>query len=432
MEKLVSPFGVLASAQPIDYTLPGEPKFAAFHSNAGWPLRLPLDSFRRIEEPVERSLFNKRHGGSGSALSPDHARLVALAEAAERYSCALPVEDAMFWATAAELGPDALELADLPRLSDEEYDTAGQQLRPPVDTEPIRWTAAWSVTRERRVYIPAVLAWTSLQPAHQAERITYPISTGYAVHTDLRAALSNALCECVERDAAAVLWLRRLPLPQVELDEVGPEPAAVLAQRRRSLLPDPLIFDATTELGIPTLYSLDVTPHNRKAAAAVAAATDPDPDRSLAKVLREGATCRTGLNRNTTRPRIPTGKHDVAGGALWMGQPDKLPEFDFLVTTPRRRRFSEIPRLPTADSFLTLCERLREHEMEVIAVEITPDDLRTVGLHSVRVIVPRLVPLTFDFNTRFLGHPRIWDADSRLGYPECGKNGVNPNPQPLA
>jgi ribosomal protein S12 methylthiotransferase accessory factor len=252
------------------------------------------------------------------------------------------------------------------------------------------------------------------------------------VHTDLRAAMNHALCECVERDAAAVLWLRRLPLPLVELDGIGPEPAAVLTQRRRSLLPDPLIFDATTELGIPTLYSLDVTPHNRKVAAAVAAATDPDPDRALAKVLREGAVCRTGLNRTSTQPRIPIGQHGVADGAVWMGQPDKLPEFDFLVRTPRRRNFSEIPRLPTDSSFLTLCERLSGSEMEVIAVEITPDDLRAVGLHAVRVIVPQLVPLTFDFNTRFLGHPRIWDADSRLGYPECRLNGINPNPQPFA
>jgi ribosomal protein S12 methylthiotransferase accessory factor len=429
IRSLVSPFGAVGPPREIDEFLPGEPNFPAYRASAGWPLRLHRGAFRRIDDPVERARYDKRHGGSGSALAPEHAQLVALAETAERYASAMPTPAAMTWATAGELGDEALDLADLPRLSDEEYAAPGQSLRPPTDTEPIRWVAAWSITRDRRVYIPATIAWSSLRPVRQAERISYPISTGYAVHTDLLAAVGNALCECVERDACAVLWLRRLPLPLVELDELGPEPAAVLARRRRGLLPDPLIFDATTELGIPTLYSLDVTPDNPKIAAAVAAATDPDPNRALAKVLRESAVCRSGLNRVTATPRIPVGRHEVSDGAMWMGQASQLGRFDFLTRTPGRRRLSELPR-PNA-SVADLCARLAAHDMEVIVVEITPDELRHVGLRAVRVLVPQLVPMTFDNGARFLGHPRIWDADTRLGYPECRGNGVNPDPQPI-
>jgi len=59
-----------------------------------------------------------------------------------------------------------------------------------------------------------------------------------------------------------------------------------------------------------------------------------------------------------------------------------------------------------------MCER--EQDIEVFAVEVTPDEARDIGFRAVRVFVPRLVPLSFRHAARYLGHPRVVDAHERL------------------
>ena len=53
------------------------------------------------------------------------------------------------------------------------------------------------------------------------ERFALPISTGCAAHTDIAAALLSGLCEVIERDAIALLWLQRMAVPRLSLDGLG-------------------------------------------------------------------------------------------------------------------------------------------------------------------------------------------------------------------
>ncbi|MET7456933.1 YcaO-like family protein [Streptomyces sp. NPDC005574] len=95
--------------------------------------------------------------------------------------------------------------------------------RPP--TAPIRWVArlvadpAASGVCARRGGLDGLRA-----PQRPAERIGHQISTGFADHGDLRTAVTHALCECVERDVISTVWLRRLPLPQLD---ISPRPSLV-------------------------------------------------------------------------------------------------------------------------------------------------------------------------------------------------------------
>ncbi|QWA26769.1 YcaO-like family protein (plasmid) [Streptomyces sp. JCM17656] len=274
-------------------------------------------------------------------------------------------------------------------------------------------------------------------PQRPAERIWHPVSTGYAVHGDLRSAVMQALCECVERDMVSSVWLRKLPLPRLEVGDdadLGEEAQAMLTRFRRSVLDVPHLFDATSDLGVPTIYLVGVAPDSSRVATMVACAAGADPQQVLAKVLREAVGYRVALHSG----HAATGKvedfEEVMDGAVFMARPEQSEAFDFLLSSRRSRHLSDLPTLACGDTDTqldVLVERLREGGMEAVAVEVTTDEARDVGLSAVRVFVPQLVPLSFRHDARYLGHPRLQDAPERLGYPECVAEEINPLPQPF-
>ncbi|WP_329529419.1 YcaO-like family protein [Streptomyces sp. NBC_01462] len=278
---LISPYGVAGEVRELTYS-PGEPTVPGYGSLAGQVLSLleedPLDRTGSVERTRgSRVGASEDFTAAGTADTPERARLLALAEVLERY-CATMAQDpgAVIRASAQDLGDEALDLSSLPRLSAEEYARPGQPLLPPDPTAPIRWVRGWSLTRRRPVYVPAVVAWMGCAPQRPAERIWHQISTGFAVHGDLRTAVTHALCECVERDMISTVWLRRLPLPQLDISrtsELGEAARAMLERYRRSVLADPVLFDATSDLGIPTIYLVGRAPHSSRAATMVACAT---------------------------------------------------------------------------------------------------------------------------------------------------------------
>ncbi|WP_041823513.1 YcaO-like family protein [Streptantibioticus cattleyicolor] len=439
LDGLLSPYGVAGGVRELPYA-PGEPTVPAYGALAGHVLRLlDADPFHRPGGPGGRPGASYDYSSAGTAQSPERARLLALAELLERY-CATMAQDpgVVVRASAVELGDEALDLGSLPRLSAQEYACAGQPLLPPDPAAPMRWVRGWSLTRRRPVYVPAVIAWMGCAPQRPAERIWHPVSTGFAVHGDLRTAVMHALCECVERDMISTVWLRRLPLPRLDIgrvSELGDAARVMLERYRRSVLADPVLFDATSDLGIPTIYLVGRAPHSSRAATMVGCASGADPQQVLAKVLREVIAYRVALHVDHEVPAEVGDFQDVLDGAQWMGRPERADAFGFLLSGERRARLSDMPVLARGDAAGDpdlVVGRLRERGMEAVAVDVTTDEARDVGFHAVRVFVPQLVPLSFQQNGRYLGHPRLLDAPERLGYPECAGTDINPLPQPFA
>ena len=50
----------------------------------------------------------------------------------------------------------------------------------------------------------------------------------------------------------------------------------------------------------------------------------------------------------------------------------------------------------------------------------------------VKVLVPGLMPVSFDQHARYLAHPRLYEAPARMGHPVTPEADLNPLPQPFA
>lgn len=428
---LVQPIGGLFSRELQLTNAPGEPRFPIAIAQLG-NVGSILPGF---DETLNKSASRNTLDGAGGGLEAEDGRIRAVAEGLERYASCFYDHRQFFWATAAELGDEALDLDTVPRCSDAELRHPRCPLQRPDKNLPMRWIRGISMRDGRPVWIPAVMVYLHLPLASAGERFWLPISTGCAAHVNVERALTSAICEVIERDAVSLTWLQRLPLPRIELDRIPELLRPYVERNQRAAGMEMQFFDATSDLCVPTVYSVQLAPHNQTLAALVMCSTELEPATAIAKVIRESAASRIAMQAPQTVPACWDDFCTVSQGAAFMGRREQLGAYDFLLQSPLRRRLSEMPNLSTGEprkDLANLLARLAASNLEVFAVDLSTDEALRAGMRVVRAIVPGLQPLSFSYRARFLGHPRLYEAPRQMGYRGYPEPEINAWPQPFA
>jgi ribosomal protein S12 methylthiotransferase accessory factor len=371
-------------------------------------------------------------GSSRLLDDPGLARVVALAETAERYA-GRNLAHRPVLASAAELGAPTLDMSRVARCSDAEYAHPDCPLRPYDPAAEIRWVPGTDLHTGATLQVPAVMASYGLA-ARPAERFWAQISTGTAVHTDPVRAVTGALLEVVERDLIAVLWLQRLAVPPLAARHLTDRVRYLVEWARRRFL-DTYLFDATTDLGVPTVYVLQTAEFDERAHRVVGCGTGRTLGEAAEKALLELATLRPAFHNDEPVPDRPQDFTSVMHGARYLGRRERAAAFDFLLDGLDRRPVPEHdPRLPDEPGALLrhLLDLLRDRDMTAVVVEHPMREMAYAGLTAVTVLVPDLMPMSLRPFARFLGHPRLYDAPRRMGHPVLTEAEVNPWPQPFA
>lgn len=97
--------------------------------------------------------------GAGGGISEEDGMIRATAETLERYSSCLYDERQFLWATANELGKDALDLNTVAVCSATELNHPRCPLQLPDKGQSIRWVRGLSLLDGRLVWIPAVMVY---------------------------------------------------------------------------------------------------------------------------------------------------------------------------------------------------------------------------------------------------------------------------------
>jgi ribosomal protein S12 methylthiotransferase accessory factor len=419
LDPLVSPVGVVGGLRRAAAPR-GLPRLHVWVGSAG------------SGRPGHRGHHRPELGSARVLDDPDLARLVAIAETAERYagrnlSCLPRV------AAEADLPGRVLDMARVPRCSATELARPGCPLEPYDPTRPIRWVAGVDLHTGEPTWVPAVMASYGVR-AGDGERFWYQISTGTAVHTDPVKALTGALMEVIERDLIAVLWQQRLPLPPLAPQHVTDEVALLLDWAGRRFLATDL-FDGTTDLGVPTVYALQTADFDARARRVVGCGTGSTLGEAAGKALLEMATLREAFHADEKVPDRPEDFSWVMHGAMFMAQPEHAGAFDFLLDgradRPARPAAPTLPEDP-AELLRHLLDLLAARDMAAVVVDHTSRDLAHAGLTALTVLVPDLQPMSLHPLAQFRAHPRLYDAPRRMGYVTHAEEELNPWPQPFA
>ncbi|RII22270.1 YcaO-like family protein [Streptomyces sp. YIM 130001] len=432
LDKLVSPYGLVSHTRALPVR-EGEPDFAVHMAHLGVPSHaLTQLSTWSDDEDTGNS------DGAGTGLTSERARLISVAEGLERYSTCAWDEEEMVFAAERDLTEDHVSPSRWPRCSPAEmaHDDCGMSEYDPA--VPIRWVRAWSLTRRLPVLVPAISVYLHMPYRSTSEEFTRGISTGAAVHSDVRTAVLGGLQEVVERDAIALVWLQRLRLPELRVDpaRLGP---GTREYHRIGTSTDLRVrlFDATTDLGIPVIYGVQLADADPTLAQVVAATCDIDPERALGKIYRELSSLRVALHGYVSayagREPDPS-KVSVVGGAVHSAARERRGVFGFLLDGERPTYgLQDMQGLPAgADPLDTAVARLAARGAEVLVADITTDEARQVGMRAVKVLVPEAMPVSFVHGERYLGTPRLYEAPRAMGHPSHPEDAINPEIQPFA
>lgn len=367
---------------------------------------------------------------SGHADSEADSVALALCEAMERYAglgCAgveVEVRDAYTNVADRAIDPE--------RCGVNATDAAATRLVGRYDRDlPIDWVKGHDLTADRSVLVPKQLVYYGESDDEQA--FVKETSNGCASGSCIEEAILHGILELVERDAFLLAWYGAARLPELDPDSCTSGATRLLLERVRMLGYDVRAFDGRIDLHIPVVV---VAARNRDTdrlgALTISAAAHFDPERALAAALREVASCVAHLAERTgsdlERVRAMTDDYakvtELADHALLFGLPEMARHADFLFADGPVRSLTDAfadwkrPRHSDLADDVRFCrDRLADAGFEVVVVDQTTPEGRRVGLHTVCVVVPGLIPIDFGWShQRALGMPRMLDAFRAAGW----------------
>jgi len=410
-----------------------------YHREAGTP-----DFFHYVGEACDSSAFTRQSNfriSGGAASDRDRAIGKAIGEAVERYCAAIYDLEEMPLCSANHLPSECVSAEEFALYSRAQYDQIDFPWRPFTPSTEVRWTKSQDARTGACVFVPAAMVYLPYTYFLNTgdTPICQPISTGLACHTTWNGAILSAVCEVVERDAFTITWQAALDPPQIQVATLS-EANFDLVMRFERALGQVVVFDITTDTGIPTVLSVNRSRGASDPPLSFAAAADPSPEVAVRKSLEELAHTLRYMRTITQRlPRLDR----VAGFVNVVDQVTHLnfwcdkasvPLADFLFASRRRLDFQDMHSLDRGSAQKTLeevLERIGATGSRTLIVDVTSPDVRQLGLHVVRAIVPGFHPLFMGHWLRALGGNRLWQVPQRLGYRDRPRETVgNPAPHP--
>jgi ribosomal protein S12 methylthiotransferase accessory factor len=364
----------------------------------------------------------------------------ALGEAAERYAL-LQYPTDLPPVTADDL-PGSAEPERFQLFHRHQHRIPGFPFRRFDRTSRVRWVRATSIVSGERVFVPAQLVFLQATPPVGETPIGFATSSGTACGDTEGEATLRATLELIERDAFMITWYNRLSLHRLSWAE--DEVAAAYATERFD--PTGLTYaavDLSVFLGVPTVLGVVRGP-SAEAPIGIGAASAATVSTAWRKALGEAFSVRTsaGLlvsSRSATRPDFGCHFEEV----LTFEDHVHLYAFDetldrcaFLDSSRRVRSMATIDSLPgttVTEQLAGLAQRIRRASVDVFVVDITPVDLRELGVTVMRAVSPDLCPLDVVHRFRFLGPARLRTAPVAAGlfaHPLCVAE-LNPDPHPF-
>ncbi len=369
---------------------------------------------------LRRSLRSK---SVGKGSTPQQSEASALCEAIERYSSAFHEEEvrtrrsyADFLSAGEEeaILPNAVQLFSARQLDNavslnarlNPYNIVPARLDAQTETS---WTPVWSFTQQRHRYLPTAVLY-SMAAEHPENPGLVADSNGCAAGNTLEEAILQGFYELVERDAFAIWWYNRLPLPGVDLAGFDDPYLAVAPEYYRGFQRELWALDLTHDLGIPVFVALSRRTDKEEEDILYGIGAHADPHIAALR-----AVCEINQSLNLIQGKGKGGAgHEVDDPAsLWWWQNVKLADHPYLAPAPgaalRTRADHVAPDTTDVREDVEQCRTLVEARgLEFLALDLTRPD---IGLPVARVIVPGLR----HFWER-LAPGRLYDVPVQLGW----------------
>lgn len=401
--------------------------------------------FRYVTVAADTTAFSGHQNfsvGGGGARSREVALAKAIGEAIERYSAAL-YDRRGYPLQRYESAPfDCVHPGDFALYADWQLADPELAFRPFNEQSNVRWMPARSLVTGRTRHVPACFVHLPYLFKRDGDEwpLAQSISTGLACHTSLERALIGGICEVVERDCFSITWQAMVSRARIRPDSLLP-PHRDAARRFAEVGYAVHVMDIRHDNDIPTFMAVLRGRNPGNAPLAVAAASDLSPISAMTKALEELAHTERyvrqlmgELTRMDEEPDHDNVYSQVSHVNFWT-TPGRAGRAAFLHASEREIDFNAVPDRSTGDprrDLDTIVAQIAGTGHDVLAADVTSEDVALLGFHVVRALVPGYHPMFMGYASRALGGRRLWTVPQALGYPGIRpETGDNPNPHPF-
>lgn len=275
-----------------------------------------------------------------------------------------------------------------------------------LDERPIFWVRALRLSDGAEVAVPRDVAFYL---PDQDEQIVQDSSNGCACGGTVNEAVLYGLLEVVERDAFLISWYGGLQLEEINPNSIRTQHSRELMARMRLLGHRVRFFDATVGTRVPVVVA--VCENLQSQALCFGAGAHPDAERALASALSEVASDYqvAEIRRERGRKHIEEMLSNynlvrvMEDHADLFTHPEARPLAGFLLDAERSAmKKLETMTVPGAgrsvEQDLDLCLELLDTDQDVLVVEQTLPTQAALGVRSVKVLLPGLVPIDFGWH----------------------------------
>jgi ribosomal protein S12 methylthiotransferase accessory factor len=378
----------------------------------------------------------------GSAAERLQGLTKVLFEGLERYSACFVDYSQLIRSAAVN---DHFMVAErFPLFADWQYQLDGWPFSPFTRHSEVFWCKAKSLINGERRYVPACQVYVPYQPVDRQECLGVSTSTGMAAAWSATDALLAGLLEVVERDALMVMWFNRLAMPKLQLPADSPA-LAMISQSLQQLDAKIHLIDITNDCEIPTVLAVLHCRAFGHALTTVGLAAKTDYDSAAAKAFCEAVSdferIRVHLAEYGDAYWRPQHDFSDVTDFAWHGMayicPQMQQQLNFIWQSEQyswREPLDSIPGGNSSQQLVHCLQRLEPLVSEIVAVELTPRDVASLGVHCCKVLIPELVPVNPDHRYPPFGHRRLFEVPVRLGYlsQPLTPAQMNPFPHPFS
>jgi len=229
---------------------------------------------------------------------------------------------------------------------------------------PLQWTWGYNLTREQEVLIP--FDWF-----FSINEFNGP-SAGNCVEE----ALSQGICEIIERHTSSIVSHKRLPVAAIRPESATDPLVLEMLQKYKNAGINLFISDFSLDTGIPTVGVMAYDPTTFPGLSEIVwtAGTTPDPQKALSRALTEVAQLAGDFN---------TGANYVASG---LPKYSGIEEAGYIINPAKEVDISDLPDLSNDNiktEVLSCLAALAANDMEVLVINTMHDQLKIPAFYTI-------------------------------------------------
>lgn len=429
LEEFVDDWIGLVTSISIEEQVPSEPKIFTIISSSC--------DFSKVNP------YLTRMGNSGAGFTEIDAINSAIGESLERYAAACVKKESICVKSWNEFTEDAVDPNDFELFSDNQYNAEKFPYKRFTRDTKVGWIKGMDLYTNKDIWVPAPFVYIPYLADEAEEKITPYITTGLAAGPNLESAILSGIYEVIERDSFSITWMSKLPpVRRINIEDYFKDFGKYYDNSLKYNA-----YEITLDIPIRTVFATMEGDDGEGNILTVGAASRLTIESALRKAILEATQGRKYIRMLLDFHRdleLKDGFNNIDNfqkhAMFYSKFPEMRKKVGFLIDEEPTVEFRDslinssedterdIVKLPLSEQVKYCVDMLNEEGYKVIAVDITPFDLRKIGVHVARVVIPKLHGLHGTHKFRFLGGSRLNEVPAKVGKKV---EQINPLPHPF-